>query len=1015
MKIIQHSSKTWVRSCALVTALSVLTLCPLRAQLVNDGATNSLSNVTHALIGDLTVGTNGSFTLLVLSDNAVLTNSSQGTVGSGTPATFNEVQLVSPTARWLIGNQLFVGSNGSFNRLVVSNGATVADFHGFLGSYASASSNAAVVTGAGSTWSNVNLFRVGWNGAGNHLVINNGGTGWNNLGSVGLSLTSSNNVAVVTGSGSLWTNTGELQVGFHGAGNQLVVSNGGLVASAVGSIGKNTAASNNLGLITGSGSTWSNQGVLYVGETGTSNRLIISNGGLVQCGFAEIGRNGLSAGNEAVVTGSGSTWTMPGVLLVGDDGSQNRLVVSNGATLRTRSGFLAGFLSSSNTAVVTGSGSLWTNVQDLNIGLSGPGNRLLVSAGGRVVSSNGIVGADPGSSHNYVQITDPGSVWTNSSSLFVGRSGSGNQLAVINGGTVVSGNHGFLGYNANANMNSAIVTGAGSSWLIASNLYVGSNGSSCALIIDQGGVVQNRGSTIGSSFAGGNNLAIVNGVGSTWRNSDVVRVGYDSAANQLVVSDGGLLLSKRAEIGAESGTNNLAIVTGPGSLWSNTADMVIGRFRAGNQLVVDNGARMETSSAGLGVNYLSSNNTALISGPGSVWKLATDLYVGSAPANRVTISNGAALYSARGYVGFSDLGSNNEVVITGPGSVWTNESVAVGNVSSGNRLVLTNGALLRTSETVTIGTFSPAAGNRLIVDSATLLLTNAIGTGQLTVRGGTNVLNSGLIEVDQLSAPDPLGKFELNSGTFSVKSTVYNNGRVFDVGAGGGFGPAVLNLAGNGVHFFANGLDVKSNGTVLGNGAILGTVTVRPLGTLSPGASIGKLSLNSTPSLAGITAMEISKAGIVLTNDQIQVTAPLTYGSSLIVTKLGPSALTSGDRFQLFSATAYTGSFSSISLPPLGAGLTWTNKLAVDGSIEVLGLLSPRIESIIRSGTNLVMRGTNGPGNGTYYVLASTNIALPLTNWTRVLTNQFSGNGNFSFTNPINPALPRRFFVLEVP
>jgi hypothetical protein len=61
------------------------------------------------------------------------------------------------------------------------------------------------------------------------------------------------------------------------------------------------------------------------------------------------------------------------------------------------------------------------------------------------------------------------------------------------------------------------------------------------------------------------------------------------------------------------------------------------------------------------------------------------------------------------------------------------------------------------------------------------------------------------------------------------------------------------------------------------------------------------------------------------------------------------------------------------------------------------------------------MSGTNGPPNAAYFVLASTNIALPLTNWTPILTNQFGSSGNFSFTNAIDPALPRRFFMLEVP
>jgi len=38
-----------------------------------------------------------------------------------------------------------------------------------------------------------------------------------------------------------------------------------------------------------------------------------------------------------------------------------------------------------------------------------------------------------------------------------------------------------------------------------------------------------------------------------------------------------------------------------------------------------------------------------------------------------------------------------------------------------------------------------------------------------------------------------------------------------------------------------------------------------------------------------------------------------------------------------------------------------------------------------------------------------------LTNWTRILTNQFNASGNFIFTNAISPAVPRRFYVLQVP
>jgi hypothetical protein len=60
---------------SLLLAFSVLGLvAPGPAQVVNDGATNTLSNVTNTFTGDVSVGTNGSFTVLVLSNKVLLSN-----------------------------------------------------------------------------------------------------------------------------------------------------------------------------------------------------------------------------------------------------------------------------------------------------------------------------------------------------------------------------------------------------------------------------------------------------------------------------------------------------------------------------------------------------------------------------------------------------------------------------------------------------------------------------------------------------------------------------------------------------------------------------------------------------------------------------------------------------------------------------------------------------------------------------------------------------------------------------
>jgi hypothetical protein len=79
-------------------------------------------------------------------------------------------------------------------------------------------------------------------------------------------------------------------------------------------------------------------------------------------------------------------------------------------------------------------------------------------------------------------------------------------------------------------------------------------------------------------------------------------------------------------------------------------------------------------------------------------------------------------------------------------------------------------------------------------------------------------------------------------------------------------------------------------------------------------------------------------------------------------------------------------------------------------------LVSPTIQHISLSGGNIVLSGTNnsGPG-GTYHVLASTNLPLPLSNW-MVLTNaSFDSKGDFLFTNAFATTNPWLFYILRVP
>ena len=208
------------------------------------------------------------------------------------------------------------------------------------------------------------------------------------------------------------------------------------------------------------------------------------------------------------------------------------------------------------------------------------------------------------------------------------------------------------------------------------------------------------------------------------------------------------------------------------------------------------------------------------------------------------------------------------------------------------------------------------------------------------------------------------------------------------------------------------GTTLVTAGVLAGNGVISGPVTVGASGTLSPGAPLGPLTVNNTVTLGGTTMVQISRTGVTLTNGLL-VASTINFGGSLVVTNIGPDPLAAGDTLNLFDATTFNGTFSSFSLPPVG-GLTWdTSKVAVDGTITLVAV--PQFTGFSLSGSTLTLSGTGGKPSGNYYLLGSTNVAAPVTNWVRLQTNLFDGSGNFSTSVAVSPATPKQYFRLLVP
>jgi polygalacturonase len=120
-----------------------------------------------------------------------------------------------------------------------------------------------------------------------------------------------------------------------------------------------------------------------------------------------------------------------------------------------------------------------------------------------------------------------------------------------------------------------------------------------------------------------------------------------------------------------------------------------------------------------------------------------------------------------------------------------------------------------------------------------------------------------------------------------------------------------------------------------------------------------------------------------------------------------------------YTLMRYTGTLDVNSSPTLGdlpTGYQGNLDLSTLGQVRLVASAQPpMIGNFSLDGSGgLMLSGTGGPANYNYYVVCSTNLALPLSNWTRVTTNWFDSLGNFSVTGLTNLD-PQMFYRLQVP
>lgn len=205
---------------------------------------------------------------------------------------------------------------------------------------------------------------------------------------------------------------------------------------------------------------------------------------------------------------------------------------------------------------------------------------------------------------------------------------------------------------------------------------------------------------------------------------------------------------------------------------------------------------------------------------------------------------------------------------------------------------------------------------------------------------------------------------------------------------------------------------VYSGGALGGTGSVSGAVTVNSGGTLSPGSSgVGTLTISSSLTLNSGSVLRF-ELGPTNASDKVVVSGALTSGGTLHITNVagfGPGTYT------LFTFGSRSGSLPTLGSIPAGYACTLLTDGAGQLRLSVVVDAHPEFDSVAPGGNGLVFGGSGGTAWGNYYLLASTNVALPLANWTRLRTNTFDAAGNFLFTNPITPGVPGQYYRLRLP